>query len=598
MRASRAFISSRRDLVFVAPLVIHGACLVERLLRSPDVMKLLSLRDRRVRRTRRDRNTRRFKEILGVAARYGLAERLRGVPGERMQRWLRGPAGENIVGLPTPVRLRMALTELGTTFIKFGQMLSTRADLVGHEVAAELSHLQSHTPPDALGVAELTITEELGQPPNELFAEFDPVPFASASIAQVHHARLHTGEHVVVKVQKDAVQARVETDLSILTDIAELAERHVDELKPYHPVAVVHEFSRMIRAELDFQRELTNIQQFQRHFGADGTVHFPEPYPQFCARRVLTMERLEGELVSHVAAGAEPNPEMQEFARRGAHMYLEMIFRDAFYHADPHPGNLMILAGGVVGVLDCGMVQRLDDHLREQIEDLLLAAIQGDPASVVEAVCDLSTSPPPQGRQRLQTDIRELVEDYSSQTIAGLDVGGLLNSLTEVIHRNQLFLPPGASLLIRMLAELEGTAKLLNPSFRLMELLEPYARTAARRRLAPARVWHEVQRNVREWERLVRALPNDLNDVLDRMRAGTFSVSLDHRRLDSVVNRLVLGVLASSLYLGSSVLWSAHAAPLVHGVSLFGAAGYGVALLMTGGLLRQITRSERPADKS
>ena len=476
-------------------------------------------------------------------------------------------------------------------------MLSTRPDLVGQEMAQELSLLQSGTPPDPPGRAEATITKELAKPPSELFAEFDPVPFASASIAQVHHARLHTGESVVLKVQKDGIGSRVETDLSILADLAELADRYVDELKPYHPIAVVHEFSRTIRGELDFQRELTNIQRFRRNFADDETVHFPVAYPEFSSRRVLTMQRLDGVLVSHVKVGAAPNPEMHEFARRGAHMYLEMIFRDAFYHADPHPGNLMVLGNGVVGVLDCGMVQRLDDHLREQIEDLLLAAVQGDPQSVVEAVCDLSTSPPPSGRQRLQADIRELVEDYSGQTIAGVDVGGLLSSLTDVIHRNHLFLPPGASLLIRMLAELEGTAKLLNPSFQLMKLLEPYAEKAARRRFAPTRVWHEVQRNVREWERLAHALPNDLNNTLDRIRAGTFSVHVDHRRLDPVVNRLVLGLLTSSLYLGSSLLWSAHAQPIVHGVSVFGAAGYAIALFMTVRLLRQIRWSEQPPER-
>ncbi len=561
-----------------------------------DVMKLLSMRDRRARRTQRDRNTRRFREIVAVAVRYGLADRLRNVPSKRIQHWLRGSTGENIADVPVPVRMRLALAELGTTFIKFGQMLSTRADLVGHEVAQELSLLQSGTPPDPAGLAEATITKELGKAPGELFAEFDPQPFASASIAQVHRARLHTGESVVLKVQKDGVEARVETDLSILTDLAELAERYVDELKPYHPMAVVHEFSRMIRGELDFQRELTNIEEFRRNFAADETVHFPVPYPDFSSRRVLTMERLEGVLVSHVKATDETSAQMQEFAQRGAHMYLEMIFRDAFYHADPHPGNLMLLPNGVVGVLDCGMVQRLDDHLREQIEDLLLAAVQGDPTSVVDAVCDLSTSPPPTGRRRLQADIRELVEDFSGQTIAGLDVGGLLNSLTEVIHRNQLFLPAGASLLIRMLAELEGTAKLLNPSFQLMALLEPYAVKAARRRFAPARVWREVQRNIREWERLVHALPNDLNSMLDRMRAGTFSMHLEHRRLDPVVNRLVLGILASSLYLGSSLLWAAHAQPIVDGVSLFGALGYAIAVVMTIRLLRQIKWSERPAE--
>ena len=249
-------------------------------------MKLLFLRDRRARRNRRDRNTRRFREIVGVAVRYGLADRLRKVPSERIQRWLRGSTGENIVDLATPVRLRLALAELGTTFIKFGQMLSTRPDLVGHEIAQELSLLQSGTPPDQPGQAESTIARELGKPPAELFADFDPVPFASASIAQVHYARRHTGEHGVLKVQKAGIESRVETDLSILSDLADLAERYIDELKPYHPIAVVHEFSRMIRGELDFQRELTNIQQFRKNFADDATVHFPIPYPELSSRRV------------------------------------------------------------------------------------------------------------------------------------------------------------------------------------------------------------------------------------------------------------------------------------------------------------------------
>jgi ubiquinone biosynthesis protein len=289
------------------------------------------------------------------------------------------PANQSIADLATPVRIRLALSELGTTFIKFGQMLSTRPDLVGPDVAAELAHLQSQTPPDPPGAAEATIEKELGSAPSALFASFDSTPFASASIAQVHHARLHSGEAVVVKVQKTGIGSRVEADLSMLVDLASLAERQLEDLKPYHPVAIVHQFTKMMRAELDFQRELRNIQQFRQNFAADETVHFPVPYPELCSTRVLTMECLEGTLVSQVKTPTGEDSEMDAFARRGANTYLQMIFGDGFYHADPHPGNLMILPGGVVGVLDCGMVPRLDDDLREAIEDLLLAAVQRDP---------------------------------------------------------------------------------------------------------------------------------------------------------------------------------------------------------------------------
>jgi len=514
-----------------------------------------------------------------------------------MQRWLRGSAGQNIAELGAPVRIRLALTELGTAFIKFGQMLSTRPDLVGQDVARELTHLQSDTPPDPPGVAEGTIQKELGNAPATLFACFEPTPFASASIAQVHYARLHTGENVVVKIQKDGIETQIEADLSILADLAELAE-NVPALKLYHPVAVVRQFTKMMRGELDFLRELSNIQQFRHNFAGNQTVHFPVPFPDFCTRRVLTMERLEGVLLSQIKLLPGPNPEMDEFVQRGANMYLEMIFRDAFYHADPHPGNLMRLPDGVVGVLDCGMVQALDDDLRETIEDLLLACVRADARSVTDAVWDLSTSPPVGGRQELESELAELVTDYAAQTIGGVDFGAVVNRLTEVIHRHHLFLPPGASLLLRMLAEIEGTARLLNPSFTLFELIQPYAGKAIRQRFAPRRLRLQMERGAREWERLARALPRDLNDMLQRMRAGTLSVHLDHRRLDPVVNRLVLGLLTASLLLGSSLLWSMHAEPLVGGVSLVGAIGYVLAFIMGLGLFRTMRRSEHPPTKT
>jgi ubiquinone biosynthesis protein len=211
-------------------------------------------------------------------------------------------------------------------------------------------------------------------------------------------------------------------------------------------------------------------------------------------------------------------------------------------------------------------------------------------------VWDLCTTPPTTERQRLQADITELVTEYAGESIGSVDVGKLVNSLTAVIYENHLFLPPGVMLLLRMLGELEGTAKQLNPEFGLFELIQPHAEAAARRRLAPQRVWLQVQRGARTWGRLLRALPSDLNDLLASMRAGTLSVHLDHRRLDPVVNRLVMGLLTASLLLGSSLLWSLHAEPVVGGVSLFGAIGYAAACIMGVSLFRHIRYSERPPE--
>lgn len=547
---------------------------------------------------RLERNTRRVGEIGAVLVRYGLADWLRKIPGNRVKEWLREPEGHAISGLSTPERIRLALTELGTTFIKLGQMLSTRPDVVGPELARELSRLQSGTPSDPPGAAQRTLEKELGKPPEALFEHFEPAPFASASIAQVHCARLPSGEEVVLKIQKEGIEAKIEADLGILADLAELAEKHVAGLKPYRPVAVVRQFTKMLRGELDFARERRNLEEFRRNFAEDDTVHLPRPWPEFSSRRVLTMERLQGILLSQTKELHALSIDLDAFARRGASMYLEMIFHDGFYHADPHPGNLMLLPGEVVGVLDCGMVQRLDERLREEIEGLLLAVTEGDAEALADGVWHLGTPPPQGGREQLRSELAEFVAEYKSQSINELQLSAALTSLIDIIHRNHVFLPAGVPLLLRTLIELEGTAQLLNPSFSLAEAIQPYYQRAIGRRLSPSRFALRLRRGFRDWDRLVDALPRDINEMLQRMRAGTLSVHLDHRRLDPVVNRLVMGLLTSSLFLGSSLLWSMNAPPLIRGVSLFGAVGYALSLFMGVKLLRAMRRAERSHSES
>ncbi len=558
-------------------------------------MSLLTTRDRR---SRLHRNTRRVSQIASVAVRYGFAEQLRHIPGKRVHQWLRGSSNRDIAELSTAVRIRLALAELGTTFIKFGQMLSTRPDLVGQDIARELTRLQSDTPPDPPGTAEAAIQKELGSDPATVFASFDPKPFASASIAQVHYARLHSGENVVVKIQKDGIAAQIEADLSILSDLAELAEKEIAELRLYHPVAVVRQFATMIRGELDFQRELRNIQQFQSNFAGDPTVHFPVPFPELSTRRVLTMERLEGALVSQIKLLPGPNPQMDEFARRGANMYLEMIFRDAFYHADPHPGNLMLLPDEVVGVLDCGMVQPLDDELRETVEDLLMAAVNGDARAMTDAVSDLSTSPPPGGRQALESDITELVAEYGAEVVSaigGMDVGPHAEQ-SDGSHPPQPSVP--AAWRVAAAPYAGGTRRHRQTAeSRRSGCSSSFSRTPKRPPDAgsrPSASGFRCAAEPHDWKRLSRTLPGDVNDILQRMRAGTLSVHLEHRRLDPVINRLVMGLLTSSLLLGSSLLWSMRAEPLIKGVSLFGAVGYALAFIMGLRLFRAMRCSERP----
>src|ERR1035441_7837744 len=411
--------------------------------------------------TRLERNVHRVGEIIGVLAKYGLADWVKGLHYSWIQDRIQSVDGQHIPDLKIEERLRLAFTELGTTFIKLGQVLSTRPDVVGPEVARELAPLQTATQADPPETVRATIEAEFGKPLSSLFAQFEEAPLASASIAQVHVARLRSGEQVVVKVQHAGIANKIMPDLDILAGLAELAEKHAPQIRLYQPAAVVRHFRRTLLRELDFPFERRNLEEFAEHFAQDNTIHFPRAYGQFSTRRVLTMERLDGILGTDSTALAASGADLNEFARRGANMYLQMIFRDAFYHADPHPGNLMLLPGGVVGVLDCGMVGRLDEELAEGIEEMLMAVVTHNSADLGEVILRVGSAPPATHRDQLRADLTDFVADYVGQSIQEMDLSGALNSLLEIIRRYNITLPPPLSLLLRTLVELEGTAQQL-----------------------------------------------------------------------------------------------------------------------------------------
>jgi len=541
--------------------------------------------------TRLERNVHRGGEIIGVLAKYGLADWVKGLNFSWVQNRFKSLDGQRIPDLKIEERVRLAFTELGTTFIKLGQVLSTRPDLVGPDIARELAHLQIAVPADPPAMVRATIEAELGKPLGKLFAQFDLAPLASASIAQVHLARLHSGEQVVVKVQHAGIADKIMPDLDILAGLAELAEKHSAQARLYQPSAVVRQFHRTLLRELDFTFERRYMEEFATNFAKDDTVHFPCPYAQLSTRRVLTMEWLVGILGTDSGALAASGADLNEFALRGANMYLQMIFRDAFYHADPHPGNLMLLPGGVVGVLDCGMIGRLDEELAAGLEEMLIAVVNHNSVDLGDVLLRLGSAPPDAPRDQLRADLTDFVADFVGQSIQDMDLSGALNNLFEIIRRYNITLPPSLSLLLRTLAELEGTAQKLSPEFSLAEVFRPYYASMVSRRLSVRYVLGRLQHTYRDWERLVQTLPRDLGDVLNRMRDGTFSVHLDHRHLDPVINRVVLGVMTAALLVSSALLWSLKAPPVVAGVSVFGALGYLIAAWLGWRLLRAIKKS-------
>lgn len=549
------------------------------------------------------RNIGRLAEIGRTLVKYGLADGLSRLDSRFMRGIARGSEIARLSEFTPEARIRMVLTELGTTFIKFGQVLSTRRDLIGPALGDELAELQSNVPADDYATTKATIEEELKRPLVEVFPEFEQLALASASIGQVHRATLHDGRKVVVKVQHPGIIRRVANDLAILAELASLAEQYLPDLRPYRPKALVAEFERVLIRELDFNRELRHLQMFRGQFADNPSIRFPEPFPAFSTGRVLTMEFLDGIAFSGIdkvkAAGGDP----EDLARRGARTFLEMIFRDGLFHADPHPGNVLFLPptescpNGSIGLLDAGMVGRLDARLRERIERAATAVMRGDAATLTELVIQVGDVPPRLDAEALEAEIGEHLSFYWGMPLEQFQLGTALNDLTEAIRRFQVMLPPPLALLLRVLVMLEGTGRLLSPKFNLVELLEPYRRTLVLKRLSPKRMWRRSLLALQDWEDLIRGMPRQLGSLLRMLQKQEMGVQLLHKHLEPSVNRLVFGLMVSALFVGSSMMWAYQAPPLFREVSIFGVFGCVLAMALGYRLFRAIQHSGKLEEK-
>jgi ubiquinone biosynthesis protein len=537
----------------------------------------------------------RASEIVRVLVKYGLARWLEATEWTAVRRALTSHTGEVLTDQPLAVRVRLACTDLGTTFIKLGQVLGTRPDLVGPDVAAELSRLQDSTPPDPPDVAVATIERELSRPIGECFADFDRDAMASASIGQVHRAKLANGRRVVVKVQHHGIEGTIQRDLKILAKLASFADGQ-EVLKRYRPSAVVREFRETLLRELDFRRELRNLLQFQRNFASDHTVCFPKPYPELSTGRVLTMQMFSGTFVGKIDKLKRRHIDLQALARQGAGVFVQMILRDGFYHADPHPGNILVLERRRLGILDAGMVGRLDDELREQVVEMILAVWDNDAERIIDVLAQICEAPPDLDRGVLTADLAEAFSEYGTQALGRFDVVGALTTLTRLMYKHNLVMPSRLSMLIKCLIVLEGTAQGLDANFNLAELLEPYRREFVTQQMSPVRWMHKVNRRRRDWQLLAETIPRRINALLAQLQTGNVAARVKHPQLEKSVNRLAYGLCASALLLASAMLWVHQVPPTIGGVSILGAAGYLVAAILATRVLWLIRWEKRNGD--
>ena len=523
----------------------------------------------------------RLNEVVGVLAKYGfsrLADHGHGIPQVAATQLAAHSGDTALLELSSGERLRGALTELGTTWIKFGQMLSMRADIVGEDVAAELEKLQADVPADPAGVAQNRVESELDASVDDLYGSFEPEPFASGSVAQVHRATLNDGTPVAVKVLHDGADRRVLADLELMAALARYLEAQDPEIAQYRPTVLVGEFEQMMRAAIDLSQELSNLQRFELNFADEPDVVIPTPYPELSRTRVLTMAMLHGATFTDRTEIEAVGWDVDALVRRAADIYLEMIFRDGLYHADPHPGNFLLPDGEHLAILDFGDVGRVSSTRRHQLESMVIAIGTRDVDALTDVILEMTTPPPDTDTDRLRDDIDTWLNRYLLAGIGQLDMVGILNSGTQLMRANGLVLPADLALLFRVLMRLQGLGRGVGTELQLTELLAPYVHDMMAKRFDPKRLAGQAMHTARNWERLVAEFPQDAQAILAQLRSGTLGVDFRVHDTDGRVDQLVDGLIAASSILASAQLVSRNSGPTVGGISLPGllAAGVGV----------------------
>lgn len=509
------------------------------------------------------RNLLRWREILTVLRRYGLADWLSQFPQLPFRDWLKDSDGQPLTSFSREERLRMVLTELGPTFIKLGQVLASRPDLVGAQVANEFKKLHSNVPALDFETIRGTLEHELGFRLDAEIVDFDETPLAAASIGQVHCARLIDDTEVVVKVQRPGIEETMLRDLDVLEGLAQLAER-VEGLAAFSPRAMLEQLGPTLRRELDFDRERQNLDVFAAMLRNLPDVHIPKPIPGLCTRRVLVMTRLAGQDLSRSQTLSQLDAKTRlEAARLITTVYMQMLFDHGLFHADPHPGNLVLMSGGGIGILDFGMVGRIDTRLREQIEEMLMAIGSGDSVRLTQLIRRAGKAPPGLDDAALSVDVSEFIGTYGHQDLGSFNLTGALNDLGDLLHRHGIKLPTQSALLMKMLISLEGTLAALHADFDAIEVMAGFLRKASLNRLDPRRRLRQARLLFREAEYFMQVVPDKALGLLDQAREGQLKIQMEHHRLGATVNRLALGLIASALFLGSALMLSMKVPPLL-----------------------------------
>ena len=531
----------------------------------------------------RPRHLRRYRQIVEILADYGFGAVLRQLGiSERLNLprrvFRRKPSVEE--ELSTARRVRLAMEELGPTFVKLGQILSTRADLLPPDFLDELVYLQDQVAPAPWEEAREVIETDLGKPIHELFASIDPTPIASASIAQVHAAVLFDGREVVIKIQRPGIDKVIALDLDILYDLAQLVQSTTSLADRFDPVGLAEEFAASIQAELDFRREGRNADRFRVNFAKEEFIYVPQVHWEYTSKRVIVLERIYGIKISDISALEAAGYDRHELATNAAQFILQEVLEDGFFHADPHPGNLLIMPGGVLGVLDYGIVGRLEPSDRYNLGRLFVNLIQMDVEGIVDQLMRMGIVDYRVNRIALQREMKRMLIQYHGLPISEIDAKEVLDGLDPIIYRHQLRVPSDYWLLGKTVAVMQGVGLGLDPDFDIFEASQPYLGRLFRQNLMPSSWGPELLKRIVDWNDLVSGFPRHANRILDQLERGDLGVVVEVPELretinemDIIANRIIFAVIIAALIVALAFLiprldFSAWPWPLVTWVIL------------------------------
>jgi len=506
------------------------------------------------------RDLERLRQIAAVLAVHGFGEV---VDRTGLSSLIPGRARGDEGRMPAGIRLRKVFEDLGPSFVKLGQIMSTRPDLIPEEILVELKKLQDSVPPEPFAVIREQVEGELGCALSDMFESFDETPLASASIAQVHRALLREGDQtadVVVKVQRPNVQALMARDVDLLYWLAKAIVRSMPESHLYRPISLVEEFDRSVTAELDFSLEADNHERFSANFAHNPHARFPEVHRRASAKRVLTLEYLQGrKLDEALRAGVSG----KSIAKRAVEIIVQQIFEDGFFHADPHPGNIIIMGPDddpVIGLIDVGMVGRLTPKMRDRTIDLMLAAVREDYGGIADALYAIGRPTQKINRDAYDAQVTALAQRYLGKRLAEIELGSLIRDLVMVGRRFGLEIPADFLMLGKSLMTVEGVGKEIYPELDLLEEVRPYFMTLFTQRFSPERMTQDALRGLRRLGVAASEMPLQLEEILDDLRQGAFTIRTQQTQLESAADRLgrraFSGMIVGALIIAGAILLS------------------------------------------